>query len=196
MHQSTTPSAAAPAELRSPEPDDPDSCLEIADLFGRAVRQLHRGTADALSPLGLSRAQARLVRLLAEGPLRMATIADRLSVVPRTVTDLVDGVEAAGLVARRQDPDDRRSTLVALTPVGSRLIERLDVARRQSAEEVFGRVPPDDRAVLLRVLREVCTATSCGPHEHRHPAAMATHVAAGPADPGGAAPSDLGGDRP
>ncbi len=42
----------------------------------------------------------------------MATIAERLSVVPRTVTDLVDGVEAAGLVARHPDPEDvaRRSS--------------------------------------------------------------------------------------
>ncbi len=146
-------------------PDDLEPALEIADLLGQVVRQLHRGTSEALAPLGLSRVQARVVRLLADGPLRMATIAERLSVVPRTVTDLVDGVEAAGLVVRRPDPEDRRSTFVALTPEGRLLLDRLDVARRDSAERAVGRLDPADRAVLLRLLRDLTEepADACGP---------------------------------
>lgn len=163
--------AAGPAAEPSPavnltaRPLEADAALEIADLLGRTVRRLHRGTNEALAPLGLSRAQARVVHLLADGPLRMATIAERLSVVPRTVTDLVDGVEAAGLVTRRPDPDDRRSTLVALTPDGRRLLDRMDAARRSSAERVFGRLDAGDRASLLRVLRELAAdpADGCGP---------------------------------
>ncbi len=134
---------------------DPDVVLEVADLLGHTVRRLHRGTNEALAPLGLARAQARLVRLLADGPLRMAAIADRLAVVPRTVTDLVDGVEAAGLVERRADPDDRRATFVALTPDGRRLLDRLDTARRESAEQVLAPLARADLLVLLRVLREL-----------------------------------------
>ena len=151
---------------------DADGVLELADLLGRAVRRLHRGRNEALAPLGLSRAQARVVHLLADGPLRMAAIAERLAVVPRTVTDLVDGVEAAGLVTRRPDPGDRRSTLVALTPAGRQLLDRMDAARRASAELVIGRLAPPDRAVLERVLRELVADPSgaCAPPE---PAATA-----------------------
>jgi DNA-binding MarR family transcriptional regulator len=74
-------------------------------------------------------------------------------VVPRTVTDLVDGVEAAGLVVRQPDPDDRRSTLVALTPDGRLLLGRLAVARREGADRTFGRLDEADRTELLRILR-------------------------------------------
>jgi DNA-binding MarR family transcriptional regulator len=139
--------------------------LEIADLLGQIVRRLHRGMSEALAPLGLSRAQSRVVRLLADGPLRMATIAERLSVVPRTVTDLVDGVEAAGLVARHPDPEDRRSTFVALTDGGRLLLDRLEVARRESAEQAVGRLDRADRAILLRLLRDLTDepADGCGP---------------------------------
>ena len=139
-----------------PAPPEAEPALEIADLMGHVVRHLHRGTSSALAPLGLSRVQARVIRLLADGPLRMAAIADALSVVPRTVTDLVDGVEAAGLVARRPDPDDRRSTLVALTADGRLLLDELAVARREGAERTFGRLDPVDRAELLRILRGLC----------------------------------------
>lgn len=132
-----------------------EPAVEIADLLGQVVRRLHRGTSEALAPLGLSRAQSRVVRLLADGPLRMAIIAERLSVVPRTVTDLVDGLEGAGLVERQPDPEDRRSTFVALTAGGRLLLDRLEVARRESAEQAFGRLDPADRAVLLRLLRDL-----------------------------------------
>jgi DNA-binding MarR family transcriptional regulator len=157
MSKASAPDAPAPA---GSEP-----ALEIADLLGQVVRRLHRGTSEALAPLGLSRAQSRVVRQLADGPLRMATIAERLSVVPRTVTDLVDGVEAAGLVARHPDPEDRRSTFVELTPGGRLLLDRLEVARRKSAEQAVGRLDPADRALLLRLLRELTDepADGCGP---------------------------------
>jgi len=159
MLTSTTSGSVAPALA------DTETALEIADLLSRVVRQLHRGTSEALAPLGLSRAQSRVVRLLADGPLRMAAIAERLSVVPRTITDLVDGVEAAGLVARQPDPDDRRSTFVALTADGRRLLDRLEVAWRESAEQAVGRLDPVDRAALLRLLRELTDerAAECHP---------------------------------
>ncbi len=157
-----TSKTSAPAV---PSQGEVEPALEIADLMGHVIRRLHRGTSEALAPLGLSRAQARVVRLLTGGPLRMAVIAERLSVVPRTVTDLVDGVEAAGLVARQPDPDDRRSTFVALTAGGRLLLDRLEVARRESAEQAFGRLDPSDRAVLLRLLRDLASqpADGCRP---------------------------------
>jgi DNA-binding MarR family transcriptional regulator len=148
-------STSRTAALAARTSAESEPAVEIADLLGQVVRHLHRGTSEALAPLGISRAQSRVVRLLADGPLRMAVIAERLSVVPRTVTDLVDGVEAAGLAARQPDPEDRRSTFVVLTTGGRLLLDRLEVARRESAEQAFGRLDPADRAVLLRLLRDL-----------------------------------------
>ncbi len=116
---------------------------------------------DALAPLGLSGSQARVVRLLADGPLRMAAIADRLGVVPRTATDMVDSVDAAGLVARRADPGDRRSVLVELTASGRTLVERLDRARLESARVVFDVLDGGERETLLAMLRAVCDRGAC-----------------------------------
>ena len=177
--------AASPAALliRGAEGE---VALEVADLLAQAFRRLHRGTNEALAPLGLSRTQARVIRLLADGPLRMTVIAERLTVVPRTVTDLVDGVEALGLVARRPDPEDRRATFVALTPDGWRLLDRLQAVRRESAQQVLGRLDRTDLEVLLRVLRELttCPASQCDPATAAA-GAVATSEAAGASDAAG-----------
>jgi len=139
-----------------------ETSAELAELFRRTARRLHRGTREALAPLGLSGSQARLVRLLARGPLRMSVIAECLAVVARTVTDVVDGAEVAGLVARRDDPTDRRSTLVELTPSGRRLLDQLDTARSDSAARVFGVLTEAQRGQLLALLYEVSASDERG----------------------------------
>jgi DNA-binding MarR family transcriptional regulator len=135
-----------------------ESATELAELLRQANKRLQQGTRDTLAPLGLSGSQARVVRLLADGPLRMSVIADRLAVVPHSVTDVVDRAERAGVVARRRDPEDRRSTLVELTPLGSRLLDQLDEARRESAARVFGPLTDMQRGELLAVLQLICGA--------------------------------------
>jgi DNA-binding MarR family transcriptional regulator len=116
---------------------------------------------EHLGPLGLTMAQAKVLRSVAQGPLRMADIAARLEVVPRTVTPMVDGLEAAGLVGRRPDPADRRSVLVELTALGRRLLARLDEARRATAAQAFSALSPEERAVLAELLGRLCDDGCC-----------------------------------
>jgi len=139
--------------------DDP--ARDLADLIGRAARRLRRGSMTHLAPLGLTIAQARVLRTVAPGPLRMADIAARLEVVPRTVTPMVDGLETAGLVRRRSDPDDRRSVLVEPTPEGRRLLALLAEARRATAAQAFSALSPDERATLAELLVRLCTDGHC-----------------------------------
>jgi DNA-binding MarR family transcriptional regulator len=159
----------------------PEVTSELAELLSHAARRLRRGSSEQLAPLGLTYGQAKLLRIVACAgqPPRMADIASQLEVVPRSVTTMVDGVEAAGLVVRRPDPDDRRSVLVELTPAGRRLQDRLARARRNSAQVVFGSLGPDDSSELLRLLGVLCERgschTCCGGREHRSGATSPRH---------------------
>jgi len=151
-----------------------EATWHLAELLLSASRRLRRGSMAQLEPLGLTWAQARVLRVVAdaEQPLRMADIATRLEVVPRSVTSMVDALEEAGLVHREADPGDRRSVRVALAPRGRGLLDRLAEARRQGAEELFGPLSPDDRAALHHLLGAVCGHGPCGEgcctHGHRH----------------------------
>jgi DNA-binding MarR family transcriptional regulator len=149
--------------------------MQLAELLTHTARRLRRGAVAELAPLGVTYAQARVLRLAAQdGPLRMADLAAQLEVVPRSVTTMVDALESAGLVARLADPDDRRSVLVAPTAQGQALLARLEAARRHSAEGIFGRLDPAQRDALAALLGELCEqggcVTCCGPHaaHHRH----------------------------
>lgn len=148
--------------VQTPTDASLESLMELAELLRLVMRRLRRGTREALAPLGLSGSEARVVRLLADGSLRMSVIAGRLAVVPRSVTDLVDGAELAGFVARLADPEDRRSTLVELTAEGRRLLDQVESARGESAARVFGVLTEGQRGELLALLRTICTAEEGG----------------------------------
>jgi len=70
---------------------------------------------------------AQLHRFHQEQPegLRMSALSRYLMVTGGNVTSLTDELEKSGHVTRQVDPQDRRSTRIALTPRGKRAFERV-----------------------------------------------------------------------
>lgn len=133
---------------------------ELADLFVRAAKRIRRNQIEHLAPLGLTPAQARALRVIVGGgsPLRMVDLANRLDIVPRSVTTLVDALEAAGLVTRTPDPANRRSLLVLPTEQGRATRARMAAARREAVEEVLAPLSPEQREALSDLLTVIDTA--------------------------------------
>jgi DNA-binding MarR family transcriptional regulator len=136
---------------------DAGSAAALAELVTRASWRLRRGAAKELAPLGVTFGQARVMRVLAGAPepMRMADLAARLEIVPRSATTMIDGLEAAGLVARAPDPQDRRCLLVTPTTAGRAVLERMDRARRATADELFAPLSSAERGQLAHLLRTV-----------------------------------------
>jgi DNA-binding MarR family transcriptional regulator len=67
------------------------------------------------------------------GSLRVGDLANALKVTVGGTSKLVDRIEAAGLIARGPDPDDRRASRLTLTPEGERTLQ----AGAKSYEEEF-----------------------------------------------------------
>ncbi len=135
-----TPAVSAP---------DPDGLL--AEQLLRLTRRLHRIQKRHLEPVGITPAQSRLLRLVAhfgDAPPRMADLAARLEVVPRAVTSLVDGLEAAGRVRRVPDPSNRRVIRIELTDEGRATLRELRSARRAAAEDILAPLTVEQREVL------------------------------------------------
>ncbi|WP_217250264.1 MarR family winged helix-turn-helix transcriptional regulator [Streptomyces sp. AC602_WCS936] len=129
---------------------DPDGLL--AEQLLRLTRRVQRIQKRHLEHrgLGITPAQSRLLRTLAHygSPPRMADLAERLEVVPRAVTTLVDGLEAGGKVRRVPDPGNRRVIRIELTDDGRAALRELHAGRRAAAEEILAPLTGDQRTVL------------------------------------------------
>jgi len=130
----------------------PDSDSLLADQLLGLTRRVHRFQKRQLHQrgLGVTPAQSRLLRTLAhcESPPRMADLAERLEVVPRAVTTLVDGLEASGKVRRVPDPANRRVIRIELTDDGVKTLQELRDVRRAAAEEILAPLSAEERAML------------------------------------------------
>ncbi|KAB1145260.1 MarR family transcriptional regulator [Streptomyces luteolifulvus] len=129
---------------------DPDGLL--AEQLLRLTRRVHRIQKRHLEQcgLGVTPAQARLLRTLAHygSPPRMADLAERLEVVPRAVTTLVDGLETNGKVRRVPDPANRRVIRIELTDDGLGALRELRGARVSAAREILAPLSDEQRDVL------------------------------------------------
>lgn len=150
---------AAAAAQRSPDhhrdrDHDRDSDGMLAEQLLRLTRRLHRIQSRQLEPIGITPAQFRLLRTVAsyDAAPRMADLAQRLDVVPRAVTTLVDALEASGRVRRAPDPDSRRVVRIEITDEGRATLRSLRNARRAAAEEILAPLTADQREVLGELL--------------------------------------------
>ena len=93
---------------------------------------------------GLTFARYEALVLLAftrSGELPMSKVGERLMVHPTSATNIVQRLEAAGLVERRPNPSDGRGTLAAITETGRAVME---AATTDLVEAGFGLSMLDD----------------------------------------------------
>ena len=103
------------------------------------VQQIIQSAVDnALKPHGLTFARYEALVLLSfarRNSLPMRVMGERLQLHPTSVTNIVDRLEKDSLVQRTPHPTDRRTTLVAITEAGTKLV----TAATQSVTDIeFG----------------------------------------------------------
>ncbi len=129
---------------------------QLTGLFAvlHASSVLESRVEARLSDVGLSLAKlAALHRLTEAGEsLPLGQLAERLSCVKSNVTQLVDRLEADGLVNRTGDPNDRRSRLAVLTDAGRAAYAKGSEIRIQAERELFGVLTPDESNTLHELL--------------------------------------------
>jgi MarR family transcriptional regulator, organic hydroperoxide resistance regulator len=117
----------------------------------------YRSLSDSLmDQIDMHRAQAMvLCRLFNQDGLTQSEIGEQLSVQGATVTNMLQRMEDAGLVARRRDDDDNRVVRVNLTEAG-RERERAVLDQFIKLEEtIFEGISANDRVRLRQLLNQM-----------------------------------------
>lgn len=137
-----------------PDPSTrPSEAYEIGALIFAIAEQMSSYFERAVSELGLTQAQGRLIMELRD-PATMRTLAEQLHCDASNITGLVDRMEERGWVRRRLDPTDRRVRWVELTRQGASLLEQVEARVAADRPSVLG-LPEPDQATLHRLLQRV-----------------------------------------
>lgn len=107
----------------------------------------------AAAGVSVERAGFGVLRCLSErDELRVSELAQFLGVETSTMSRHVKSLERGGLVARAEDPLDRRAARVGLTPAGDGVLRLLREARHRYFTELLVGWSEDDREVLAPLL--------------------------------------------
>jgi long-chain acyl-CoA synthetase len=108
----------------------------------RLARQVEVG----LSQVDLTLSQYRTLMFLDEGWAAASVLADHLAVTRPSVTAVVDGLVARGLVERKHHDSDRRRIEHRLTDRGREVLCQADGAVEARLREIAGHLGDDDDA--------------------------------------------------
>lgn len=134
----------------------------VADALHSAAVHLLRGVRkeDERAGVGPARLSALSV-LVFGGPMRLTDLARIEQVRPPTMTKVIAGLEAGGLVRRRADRDDGRAVRLEATARGTRLLQtarRRRVARLAAALDTLAAEDIDVLGRAAAILERVSPA--------------------------------------
>jgi len=119
-----------------------------------AAHALEERLEDALEKAQLSMPKFSVLNELVSAgeALSLGELASRLSCVRSNMTQLVDRLEADGLVRRVACPTDRRSVKAEITDAGR--VRQADGSKEVTRlqEEVVASVPVEERVLLVKLL--------------------------------------------
>lgn len=140
--------------VREPTPAPCIAACAVTRALLHAAHAVESRLEASLEGAGMSLAKLSVLRHLVEAgePLALSQLAERSSCVRSNMTQLIDRLEAEGLVRRVSDATDRRSVRALLTRAGQRRHDQAAelLAARETA--VVGALEPEERTTLARLL--------------------------------------------
>ncbi|EPR18942.1 MarR family transcriptional regulator [Sphingobium indicum IP26] len=126
----------------------------LAHKLPQVSRQWRQLADLALAEFGVSNSAGWcLIYLDRLGPdARQADLAEELGIAQPSLVRTLDQLQAAGLVERVPNPDDRRSNRIAFTPEGKELVGQIEARLANLRRELLEGVPDTAIEILVNLL--------------------------------------------
>ncbi len=127
----------------------------IIFLLAKAYQRAHGLFKKKLTPFGLTPVQHLILEVLQEERiLSPAEISERILIDSATLSGVLERLTEAGLIKKDENPEDRRSIRVSLTPKAKGLWEQLEEMRRTVNEELTSNFALEEKILLRRLLKD------------------------------------------
>jgi DNA-binding MarR family transcriptional regulator len=152
------------AAWREARPDLDPSPLAIVGRVIVLAQHLEESVEKSLAKHNLSLGQfdilATLRRKGSRGGLTPSQLLESVMLSSGGMTARLDKLEAAGLINRTPDADDRRMVVIELTPKGKRVLDAATATRFAEAKASLPPFEPKDMQTLEALLRRWLSSTS------------------------------------
>lgn len=91
-----------------------------------------------------------ILRRIKKGDTNISDLAESRHISRPVVSRKVDSLVEKGLVSRHESPEDRRFTVLELTPEGDRILEELRVSNRSWLDSKLSSLNKDELETILK----------------------------------------------
>jgi MarR family transcriptional regulator for hemolysin len=136
----------------------------LPSLIAQTARQWRRTVDTRLQPFGLTEATWLPLIHLARAPaaMRQKDLAASLALDSSSVVRLLDGLQAAELIERREEAGDKRAKTIVLTARGRSIVEQVEVVAGRVRQTALADLSDDEIAAATRILRQICACLGNG----------------------------------
>lgn len=134
-----------------------DLALSMWVKLARASDTLAMLTAKDIDRCGLTPTQFGIVESLGHlGPMKIGEMCSKKLMTGGNMTVVIDNLEKMGLIERTKDPEDRRASIIRLTPKGEEKFGEMFPAHAQFVEEhVWSALTEDEIHQLSELLKKL-----------------------------------------
>lgn len=141
-----------------------DAAVDAALQAQRALMEAMHATADpAWLHLDLTMGQLKALFVLTDAALTVGQVAGRMGLSKPTASLLVDRLVQLALVARTEDPQDRRRARVSLTAAGRARVTQLREGSEDRWRALLGQLADDDLAAWTQGMQALARVAASAP---------------------------------
>jgi DNA-binding MarR family transcriptional regulator len=131
----------------------PELCEHLGFVLAKARQELVERMERIIGHEGLSlRHFGTLLLISRRGAMRQTELCGAIRLDRTTIMNVVDELEAAGLVRREADPSDRRANAVTVTTKGQKWLERVRPSAEREEEAFLSPLSSGERERLRELL--------------------------------------------
>jgi DNA-binding MarR family transcriptional regulator len=137
-----------------PRPPEREALIEkVVAVFDALMHRVASAHAPEFVGVGVTMSQAKVLYLVQARPgIRMSDLAARLGVTLPSISGVVERLVEHGCLARRDDPADRRQSLVSITERGAGQLELFRELNARHVRTLLGHIATADLVVVERAL--------------------------------------------
>jgi MarR family multiple antibiotic resistance transcriptional regulator len=134
--------------------------LQVGMLIGLTAALKDRLLDRHLSPLGITAAQLKVLRVICRGDDTAVALCRQLSIHSACMTRMLDRLERKGLIIRTRDGADRRQVRLLLTAQGKSMSSMLPTMEVAAMNEFAAGATSEELMRLETLLAKVILANS------------------------------------
>ena len=140
-------------------PSRTETTLADQDLYstlGATLKTIKHVYLGLFADEGITEPQVQALEVLSmRGPVLMREMSECMIVSPANITGIVDRLEEKKLVQRTSEKEDRRATIIEITPEGKTLYEKVGKRKGEMIQRSLSTFTKEEKITLNRLLEKL-----------------------------------------